>query len=275
MSLFIAALNSGSNANCYYIGNHTEAVLVDAGLSCRETEKRIKRLGLNLQNIKAIFISHEHADHICGLPVIARKHKIPVYITAATYKNSRLEIDKELLFYFTTNEIISIGTLHIKAFSKYHDAHDPHSFVISHQQTHIGVFTDLGRVCDELIHHFKQCHAVFLESNYDVDMLETGGYPYPLKQRIRNGFGHLSNIEALQLFKQHRTPQLTHLILSHLSKNNNNPELVETLFKQHAGKTNVIVASRYKESEVFHISNNNTTAFTGSARKQTVQLTMF
>ena len=103
MSLQIASLNSGSNANCYFIGNSSEAVLIDAGLSCRETEKRMKRLELDIKKIKAIFISHEHADHIAGLEVLSKKYQLPVYITPATLRNSRLKLEPHLINAFIKN----------------------------------------------------------------------------------------------------------------------------------------------------------------------------
>src|SRR6187200_3611799 len=113
MSLQIASLNSGSNANCYYIGNKNEAVLIDAGLSCRETNKRMKRLGLDITLVKAIFISHEHADHIAGLPVLSKKYKLPVYITQNTLRNCNFEIGNDLTFSFIHNQPVSIGELSI------------------------------------------------------------------------------------------------------------------------------------------------------------------
>lgn len=253
MSLFIASLNSGSNGNCYYVGNNTEAVLIDAGISCRETEKRIKRLGLSINNVKAIFVSHEHSDHICGLETLANKHNLPVYITEATLLNGGLNVRKELVHYFFSNERIKIGELTIKAFPKFHDACDPHSFIIQNAEVCIGVFTDIGKACEQIIYHFKQCNAVFLEANYDDEMLAAGNYPYFLKRRISSGNGHLSNSAALELFCVHRSDRLTHLILSHLSKNNNSPELVQKIFMNHAGEIKIIVASRYNETEVFQI----------------------
>src|SRR5574339_153242 len=111
MSLQIASLNSGSNANCYYIGNKNEAVLVDAGLSCRETDKRMKRLGLDISLVKAIFISHEHADHIAGLQVLSKKYRVPVYITQNTLHNCGFEIEKSSTFSFIPNEPVTIGEL--------------------------------------------------------------------------------------------------------------------------------------------------------------------
>ncbi len=253
MSLLITSLNSGSNGNCYYVGNDTEAVLVDAGISCRETERRMKRLGLTMDKVKAIFISHEHGDHISGVTVLAKKYGLPVYITEATLTNGRLLLEKKSVKQFTAHDPVVIGSLSVTAFPKMHDASDPHSFIISCGAVNVGVFTDLGICCEQLIVHFKQCHAAFLEANYDADMLEKGSYPYHLKNRIRSGMGHLSNEQALKLFIEHRPGFMSHLLLSHLSKNNNDPQLVETLFSEHAGNTRIIVASRYKETEVFHI----------------------
>jgi phosphoribosyl 1,2-cyclic phosphodiesterase len=253
MSLFISSLNSGSNGNCYYIGNDKEAILIDAGISCRETEKRMKRLGLSMDKLKAIFISHEHSDHINGLRVLSKKYQLPVYITAATQRFSNLDLERKHVKRFKANKPVTIGNLSVTAFQKEHDAGDPHSFIISSADVKIGVFTDIGVTCHRIIHHFKQCHAVFLESNYDIDMLMNGNYPPHLKKRISGGNGHLSNEQALDLFMNHRPLFMSHLILSHLSQNNNTPEIVGRLFKQYAGNTNVTVASRYKESEVFLI----------------------
>ncbi len=254
--LYTASLNSGSNGNCYYIGNGTDAVLIDAGISCRETEKRMKQLGLNISTVKAIFVSHEHGDHIKGVSTLANKYSLPVYITSLTAKYGPILI-KHLSRTFTAGESVSIGGLNITAFAKQHDANDPHSFVVYGNGATVGVFTDIGVVCSETIRHFKQCHAVFLESNYDEGMLENGRYPIHLKNRIRGGQGHLSNRQALDLFIQHRPPFMSHVFLSHLSKENNDPELAVGLFAQHAKDVHIIVASRYTATEVFTIKGND------------------
>ena len=256
MSLFIASLNSGSNGNCYYIGNEHEAVLIDAGISCRETEKRMARLGLLMRKVKAIFVSHEHSDHINGIPVIAKKYQLPVYITMPTLQNGGLNIEGHLVFPFKPFETITIGDLAVTAFPKKHDAINPHSFIICNDTTTIGVFTDIGTACQDVIQHFSKCHAAFLEANYDDHMLDSGGYPYHLKRRIRGGHGHLSNTQALALFNTHRPPYMSHLFLAHLSKNNNDPQLVQELFDIHANGTNIIVASRYQETAVYHIDGS-------------------
>ncbi|MDP4262852.1 MAG: MBL fold metallo-hydrolase [Bacteroidota bacterium] len=253
MAVFITSLNSGSNGNCYYIGNENEAILIDAGISCRETEKRMKRLGLSVQKLKAIFISHEHGDHISGVPVLSKKYQLPVYITAATQRFGRLHLEKQLVKRFKADKPVIIGGLHITAFQKEHDASDPHSFIVAAGSARVGIFTDIGIACKQVIHYFKQCHAAFLEANYDEEMLMSGSYPYHLKKRISDGKGHLSNIQALELFKKHRPPFMSHLVLSHLSKNNNKPELVHELFQRHAGNTTIIIASRNKETEIFSI----------------------
>ena len=253
MSLYIASLNSGSNGNCYYVGNDTEAILVDAGISCRETEKRMLRLGLSMNRVKAIFISHEHSDHIKGLCVLAKKYQIPVYITPGTLVCSKLTLDDKLVRPFKPYQEVYVGDICVTAFPKLHDAFDPHSFLISCNGIRVGVFTDLGDVCDGLTLHFSQCHAAFLEANYDSDMLNNGRYPYYLKTRIRGGRGHLSNVQALNLFKASKPPYMTHLLLSHLSKDNNCPDLVHRLFSDHASNTEIVVASRYVETAVYKI----------------------
>jgi phosphoribosyl 1,2-cyclic phosphodiesterase len=271
MSLFIASLNSGSNGNCYYIGNENEAVLVDAGISCRETEIRMKRLGLNIEKVKAIFISHEHKDHISGVTVLSKKYQLPVFITEGTQNNGKVGLEKRLVNRFKANETVQVGKLSITAFKKFHDAEDPHSFIVASDVIKIGVFTDIGVVCEQVIHHFKQCHAVFLEANYDEDMLINGSYPYYLKKRITDGNGHLSNTQALELFRNHRPSFMSHLILSHLSKNNNSPELVRDLFGKYAAKTLTIVASRDEETGVYHISNEKVVQESLSKKGSTAQ----
>ena len=250
MALFITSLNSGSNGNCYYVGNDSEAVIIDAGISCRETEKRMKLLGLSMHTVKAIFISHEHTDHIKGVESIAEKYSLPVFVTAATAQRGRLHFKKKLINYFVAGEPVNIGSLAVTAFSKLHDAIDPHSFIITGSDVTVGVFTDIGAACENVKKHFSQCHAAFLETNYDEEMLDKGSYPIFLKNRIRGGEGHLSNRQALEIFITHRPPFMTHLLLAHLSRDNNDPQLVHQLFLSHAEGVEIIVASRYVQTSL-------------------------
>lgn len=271
MSLFVASLNSGSNGNCYYVGNQDEAVLIDGGISCRETEKRLKRLGLSIKKVKAVFVSHEHGDHIHGITTLSKKHQLPVYITPETLQHGSLTIREDRIFTFQAGVPLPIGNLSVTAFPKFHDASDPYSFLVSSATVNVGIFTDIGRPCENVIRHFSQCHAAFLESNYDEDMLENGGYPLALKNRIRGGNGHLSNRQALELFITHRPSFMSHLFLSHLSRNNNKPKIVKDLFSKVAGQTKIIVASREKETELYHIRNENRSA--GLLRRPVAKIT--
>jgi phosphoribosyl 1,2-cyclic phosphodiesterase len=253
MSLFVASLNSGSNGNCYYVANHHEAVLIDAGISCRETELRMKRLNLSMKKVKAIFVSHEHSDHIKGVAGLSKKYKLPVYVTPPTLQHRGLRVKEHLVFPFKPYEPVTIGQLTITGFPKFHDATDPHSFMVANETVKVGVFTDMGVACPHVVDHFRQCHAAFLEANYDEHMLETGRYPLHLKNRIRSDRGHLSNTQALELFRKHRPSFMSHLFLSHLSKENNSAALVENLFKPVARDTTIVIATRYRETKVFPI----------------------
>lgn len=271
MSLFVTALNSGSNGNCFYIGNEHEAILVDAGISCREIERRMDRLGLSMKKVSALFITHEHIDHVRGMRVLAKKYQIPVYSTSGTLKPNHLPADYPQNHTLFPNQPIHIGDLEIISFPKNHDAHDPQSFIIKNKDTCVGVFTDIGIPCDHVIKHFKCCHAIFLETNYDTDMLLNGPYPYHLKRRISSHYGHLSNQQALELFCQHKSPYLSHLFLSHLSKENNDPQLVYKLFQSCADGVEIILTSRTGEMPIYQINSlqKNPQSF------KSVQLSLF
>src|SRR5258708_33434692 len=206
----------------------------------------MRRLGLSLKKVKGIFVTHEHSDHIYGVSQISKKYQLPVYITAATLENGRLKLKEHLTLSFRPYEPIQIGNLRVTAFPKLHDACDPHSFIVDDGRVTVGVFTDIGLANDHLVREFEKCHAAFLESNYDEVLLDNGKYPLYLKNRIRDGHGHLSNKQAMQLFVEHRPKFMSDLFLSHLSKNNNSPRIVQSLFDKIAGPTEIIIASRYR-----------------------------
>ncbi len=254
MSLFVTSLNSGSNGNCFYVGTPSEAVLIDAGISCREIQKRMNRLDLSLKNVRGVFITHEHSDHIRGLEILTKKFDLDVYINPGTLRNSGLKLDSKKIRKISHHQVISFQELQVTAFPKSHDAADPVSFVVESGETTVGIFTDIGVACEEVTRQFRRCHAAFLETNFDESMLENGNYPPHLKKRIRGDQGHLSNQEAYELFRNHRPEFMTHLFPSHLSENNNHPDLVKRLFDTEPSGVKVILASRYQEIPVCQIS---------------------
>jgi phosphoribosyl 1,2-cyclic phosphodiesterase len=254
MSLTFASLNSGSNGNCYYAGNASEGVLIDAGICCRQVEERLRRLNLSIHLVKGVLISHEHVDHIKGLEALALKYQLPVFITPSTLKYSRINLPAHLVKYFKIGDEVIIGALKVITFPKYHDAVDPCSFVIEYNHVRFGIFTDIGKPCSSLVDYFRTCHGALLEANYDEAMLEAGNYPLFLKKRISGGSGHLSNHQALNVFTTHKPTFMSHLFLAHLSHNNNCPVVVEKLFKANAQGVNITVASRFKESSVVSIN---------------------
>lgn len=254
-ALYTASIASGSNGNCYYVGNDQDAILIDVGISCRELERRMKRMGLRMEQVKAIFISHEHTDHIRGLTVVANKFQIPVFMTEKTLAACRLAIPSRLLYVLRPGYSVHVGDLEIEPFLKLHDAADPQSFIVRQHELTVGVFTDIGAVDETLTHYFQQCDMVFLESNYDEHMLDAGRYPYHLKRRIKGGYGHLSNFQALELFRSYRDPKLRLVYLCHLSRDNNDPELVLDLFRAHAGTVKMVLAGRDSETQVYKMQN--------------------
>ncbi len=230
---------------------------------------------LDIKKVKAILISHEHTDHIKGIEKLSTRYRIPVYLTPKTLQYSKLQLPSDLVQSFSHGESYGIGSFTITPFKKLHDAIDPHSFLVSCYDLTVGVFTDIGKCCEEVKMHFSKCHAVFLESNYDDNMLHNGTYPYYLKKRISGGFGHLSNDEALDLFTRYRSPYLSHVFLSHLSRENNCPDMALQTFLPHSKKIRIVVASREMPSDVFNILPNNGISSTNKSMVTYKQLSMF
>lgn len=249
--LEICALASGSNGNCYYIGNEKDAILIDAGISCKQVLLRMAERGLMHEKIKAVFISHEHSDHLRGARVLAKKLNIPVFLTAKTYYAAYKNMQPAYPRFFEAGTETEVGEFTIFSFLKNHDASDPCSFRIEYQGKNIGVFTDIGEPCENVVSHLGMCDAVFLESNYDEKMLVNGSYPYFLKQRVASSNGHLSNIQAFQLLEKNGGDHLKCVFLSHLSADNNTPELALETHQSLASKFEVRLTSRSGPAEVF------------------------
>jgi len=246
----LCALASGSNGNCYYIGNECDAVLVDAGISAKQILIRINEAGLDASKIRGIFVSHEHSDHIRGVRVLSNKLGIEAWFSPGTFNTVSKPEQPSQFSIFIPGKSVNVGSFTVHPFLKNHDAAEPCSFRIEHDGWHIGVFTDIGEACSMLKHHLRKCHALFLETNYDEKMLWDGFYPYHLKQREASVYGHLSNDQAFELIRDHAGPELVDVFLSHLSGENNRPELAVARFQPLSDRFNVRLTSRHSFSEV-------------------------
>lgn len=258
------AIASGSNGNCYYVAKDDSAILIDAGINSKHIHLRMYNLGILPTQIKAIFITHEHSDHIRGLSVFAKKYNLPVYITKGSYEGTRLQLPSHLVHIINHDEVVEIGGLKVYGIPKYHDAKEPCSFLVSDGTYNIGILTDIGRPCENVQHVIQHSDVLLLESNYDEDMLRIGRYSYFLKNRISSGWGHLSNRVAVELFNAHKTKRLKHLILTHLSGENNTVDLVQQTFEPHCEHIKLHVATRYQETELFdlkHVLEQHLAAF--------------
>ena len=246
----ICALASGSNGNSYYIGNEKEAILIDAGIYYKRLIERLNDAGLDKEKIKAIFISHEHSDHIQGLRTTSKKLGIPGILTKSTYNKAYNKNKPDLYAFFKPGEPYTIGDIMIHPFKKMHDAKEPCSFRVEVFNKNIGVMTDIGEVDEVVQQEFSKCDAVFLESNYDKEMLWNGLYPYHLKQRVDSSVGHLSNEQALELAEQFASPNLKTIFLSHISAANNSRELAMETFSHLKAKYDIKLTSRQGISEL-------------------------
>ena len=251
----IASIASGSNGNCYYLENGNDAILVDAGISTKQIVERMTNLGLSMSKVRGVFISHEHTDHVLGIDVLSRKYAVPVFMTQKTYSSYGKIIKDSLLNFFSPGKQVTLGKIHVQPFLKSHHAAEPCSFSVSSERWNVAVMTDIGFKCSNVISHISNADAVFLESNYDDEMLDEGPYPAFLKKRIASELGHLSNTQAGLLVLEHASPRLKHVFLSHLSANNNTPELAYETFngciKQRKDlNPKLFITSRHKESRL-------------------------
>ena len=249
--LEICAIASGSNGNCYYAGNENGSVLIDAGISCKQILQRMNEKGLNPAKILAVFISHEHTDHIRGVRVLAKRLHVPVYFTPKTFYATTRSHRPAYSRFFNSGESVSVGDFTIHSFLKNHDASEPCSFRIEHEGINIGVFTDIGEPCENVVSHLGLCDAVFMESNYDEEMLQTGSYPFHLKQRISSSVGHLSNVQSLRLLEKSAGEHLQCVFLSHLSAENNTPQLALNAHEPLFGKFDIRLTSRSSATDIF------------------------
>lgn len=224
MNLFSIA--SGSSGNCVYIGNEQTHLLIDVGISCKRIEAGLKENNICPSQINGILITHEHSDHISGLGVFSRKYGVRIFATQETIqeicKSSTVgEIEEKLFCPILPDQPFCIKTLTVHPFSISHDAANPVAYRVEFQGRAAAVATDLGEYNDYIVENLKGLNAILLEANHDVNMLQTGKYPYPLKKRILGQAGHLSNEASGQLLNEILNEDLKYIFLGHLSKDNN------------------------------------------------------
>ncbi len=251
--LKICALASGSNGNCYYIGNGEEAILIDVGITARQVVLRMKDKGLAPEMLKAVFISHEHSDHVRGARVLCKKLDIPAYYSKKTYESVNRTHQSLAVRFFQPGISIREGVFTIYPFLKNHDAREPCSFRVEYRGLSVGVFTDIGEPCGNVTSELSKCHALFLETNYDEEMLWSGLYPAYLKKRVASGIGHLSNKQAYELLNEFAHPGLQCIFMSHLSGENNTPAHAFSELEPLKAKYDIKLADRYMPSEIFKV----------------------
>jgi phosphoribosyl 1,2-cyclic phosphodiesterase len=217
-----SVLSSGSKANCVFVEAGGVRLLVDCGLSGKQAEERLSEVGIDPATLDAIIVTHEHSDHINGVGTLSRRYKLPVYANCATMESISKPKAKEV---FKTGDEFYIRDARIEPFSVVHDAADPVGFAIYASGLKLVICTDLGRVTTLVRQHLSGANAILLESNHDLEMLQSCSYTWELKQRIASTHGHLSNETAGQLIEEIMHPDLFHIVLGHLSENSNTPAL--------------------------------------------------
>lgn len=227
MDLQVCVLGSGSSGNCTYIGTKSGGILVDAGLSGKEIERRLGQIGLSFGAVLAICVSHEHSDHTSSLGILQRKYGLPVYANAGTIEGLKQADREENLNWkvFTTGAGFNVGDLLIEPFGVPHDAYEPVGFVVKKGEQKVAIVTDVGMPTTLLRERLKNCAAIIIESNHDVQLLQASTRPWRLKQRIHGRQGHLSNDHASQVLAEVAGPQLQQVFLAHISSDCNKPDL--------------------------------------------------
>jgi phosphoribosyl 1,2-cyclic phosphodiesterase len=252
MATCLSVLSSGSRGNCAMVESATTRLLVDAGISCRETFKRMRAAGEDPHSLSAILITHEHSDHIYGLVVLAKKLGIPVFMTGATHQawsrsirdatGERPELAR--LEVFSAGHRFQIGDIEITPFTIPHDAADPVGFTFRVDGTKIGIATDLGYMPSSVRDHLRACDVLVLESNHDLEMLRVGPYPWSVKQRVMSRVGHLSNEALADFFANDYDGSASYIVLAHLSEQNNHPDVARQAAEKALGNRCTLLQNR-------------------------------
>ncbi len=257
------SLCSGSSGNCLLIESSNTKILIDAGGSAKKIKESLSSINVDINDINAILITHEHYDHIKGLGTISQKYNIPVFATKKTWEampEQEVKIDNHNKNYFNSNESFEIYDFKISSFEIPHDAANPCGFSITYDNQKISIATDIGHITSEIIHKLEDSSFILLEANYDPNILSCSKYPYHLKQRIAGPLGHLSNEDSGKTISYLTKSGLQKVMLGHLSKENNFPELayktvVDELMENHfdESKIRISVANRISPSDIIDL----------------------
>ncbi len=236
-----ATIASGSSGNCLYAGNDDTHILIDTGISKKRIEEGLRQCRVDARDIDAVLITHEHADHIQGIGVWSRKYHVPIYATRGTLNEIKRAkslgaIDESLFHVIRPEEEFTIKNVRVRPFAIPHDARDPVSYHLEDDANRIGMVTDLGYFDRSIVDALLESDLLYVEANHDLRMLETGPYPYALKRRIAGNYGHLCNEMSGQLIGQLLNERLQYVILGHLSKENNFPDLALQAVKNELSK---------------------------------------
>lgn len=226
----LMSIASGSSGNCIFVGTDNTSILIDAGVSRKRIAEGLNSIDMNFDNLDGILITHEHIDHIRSLGVLARSYNIPIFLTEMTAQaiiniSSLGEFDRNLFHFIEPDKKFLVGDMSVEAHSVWHDAADPVCYSINNCDKKVSVATDLGDFDEYMIESIKDSDALLIEANHDVRMLQVGPYPYSTKQRILGKRGHLSNERSGMLLKEVLNSHIKGILLGHLSKDNNYPEL--------------------------------------------------
>lgn len=226
----VCSIASGSSGNCIYVGEGEHHILIDAGISRKRIVEGLRQIHVEPEQLDAIFVTHEHTDHVSGVPMMVKMFDVPVYATGGTLdairqKDSRGILQMEQLFQVHADRPVQMGEMVITPFRMSHDAAEPVCYTVEAGGHKASVATDLGMYDDYTISHLEGSELLLLEANHDISMLETGRYPYSLKRRILSETGHLSNEDSGSLLCRLLHSRLRHIFLAHLSEENNYPEL--------------------------------------------------
>ncbi len=240
MAVSVTMLASGSRGNCALVATSSTRILIDAGLSGRETFKRLRAVDASPDQISAILITHEHSDHVAGLQRLATKLKVPIFLTQATHHAwNRAVRDEEgkspelpQAEHFCAGHKFRVGDIDVSPFTIPHDAADPVGFTLHAEGIKIGFATDLGYMPASVRNHLRGSTVLIMESNHDVEMLRSGPYPWSVKRRVMSRVGHLSNDSLAEFFTSDYDGSAEYLILAHLSEQNNHPEIARASAEQ-------------------------------------------